>query len=187
MITMLLVMSTMAVTSANRIFEILKEEVDLKNSNKAIKTVKDGSIEFHSVSFSYVNKKEKECLKNIDIKIKSKEMEFEGSMYFMLVFNGQTAGGFKLAYQSDPSDGLLDVIIFKAISIRELLPLFVKVLRGEHLDSDNVIYFKTDNLEIECHEDIVTDIDGEKGPDFPLNIKCKKGALKVLGINQNIE
>ena len=125
--------------------------------------------------------------RNIDIKIKSKEMEFEGSMYFMLVFNGQTAGGFKLAYQSDPSDGLLDVIIFKAISIRELLPLFVKVLRGEHLDSDNVIYFKTDNLEIECHEDIVTDIDGEKGPDFPLNIKCKKGALKVLGINQNIE
>ena len=73
MITMLLVMSTMAVTSANRIFEILKEEVDLKNSNKAIKTVKDGSIEFHSVSFSYVNKKEKECLKNIDIKIKSGE------------------------------------------------------------------------------------------------------------------
>lgn len=125
--------------------------------------------------------------RKLNIKIKSKEMEFDGEMYFMLVFNGQTAGGFKLANQADPSDGLLDVIIFKAISIRELLPLFVKVLRGEHLDSDNVIYFKTDDIQIECHEDIGTDIDGEKGPDFPLNIKCKKGALKVLGINQNIE
>lgn len=73
MITMLLVMSTMAVTSANRIFEILKEEVDLKNSKNPIKTVKDGSIEFNNVSFSYVNKKDKECLKNINIKIESGE------------------------------------------------------------------------------------------------------------------
>lgn len=121
--------------------------------------------------------------RKLDIKVKSKEMNFEGQMYLILVFNGQTAGGFKLANKADPSDGLLDVIIFKAISIRDFLPLFVKILKGEHLDSDNVIYFKTDNIEIECHKDILTDIDGEKGPDFPLNIKCKKGALKVLGIN----
>ena len=73
MITMLLVMSTMAVTSANRIFEILKEEIDLKNGDNPIKKVKDGSIEFNNVSFSYVNKKDKECLKNINVKIKSGE------------------------------------------------------------------------------------------------------------------
>ncbi|GAA0756438.1 MULTISPECIES: YegS/Rv2252/BmrU family lipid kinase [Clostridium] len=120
--------------------------------------------------------------RKLDIKIDSEEMKYEGKMYFMLVFNGQTAGNFKLATQANVTDGQLDVIIFKAIPIIELIPLFVKVLRGEHLDSDNVIYFKTNNLYIESYEDIVTDIDGEKGPDFPLNIKCIKGGLKILGV-----
>ena len=112
--------------------------------------------------------------RKLSIKIKSEEMQYEGNMYFMLVFNGQTAGNFKLASRASAQDGLLDVIIFKAIPIIELIPLFVKVLRGEHLDSDNVIYFKTNNIYIESNEDIATDIDGEKGPDFPLHIKCKK-------------
>lgn len=121
------------------------------------------------------------------IKINSKEMNYEGYMYFMLVFNGQTAGNFKLATKADATDGMLDVIIFKAVNIMELIPLFVKVLRGEHLESENVIYFKTDELHIECEEGILTDIDGERGPDFPLTIKCKKRALKVLGMKEKEE
>ncbi|MBQ6819686.1 MAG: YegS/Rv2252/BmrU family lipid kinase [Clostridium sp.] len=120
--------------------------------------------------------------RKLSIKIDSKEMKFEGNMYFMLVFNGQTAGNFKLAGKADATDGLLDVIIFKAVPLIELIPLFVKVLKGEHLDSENVIYFKTDKIHIESDEDIVTDIDGEKGPDFPLDIKCIRGGLKVLGV-----
>ena len=73
MITMLLVMGTMAKTSAERIFEILKEVPDLTNGENPIKEVKNGDIEFNNVSFSYVNKKDKECLKNININIKSGE------------------------------------------------------------------------------------------------------------------
>lgn len=120
--------------------------------------------------------------RKLKINIRSEECIYNGQIYFMLVFNGQTAGNFKLATRAKASDGKLDVIIFKAIPIIELIPLFVKVLKGEHLDSDNVIYFKTDNLFIECDENIVTDLDGERGPDFPLNIKCIKGGLKILGV-----
>ena len=119
--------------------------------------------------------------RKLHVNILSKEVEFDGEMYLLLVFNGATAGNFNLATRADACDGLLDIIMFKAVQIYELLPLFIKVLKGEHLDSNKVLYFKTDYLKVECHEDIVTDIDGEKGPDFPLEIKCKKGGLKILG------
>lgn len=121
-------------------------------------------------------------LKKLKVKITSKEMTYEGKMYLFLVFNGQTAGNFKLATRANAEDGLLDIIVIKAIPIREVLPLFIKILRGEHLDSNSVIYFKSDDILIESTEDIVTDIDGEKGPDFPIHIKCEKQGLKVLGI-----
>ena len=88
---------------------------------------------------------------------------------------------YQWCFRADACDGLLDIIMFKAVQIYELLPLFIKVFKGEHLDSNKVLYFKTDYLKVECHEDIVTDIDGEKGPDFPLEIKCIKGGLKILG------
>lgn len=120
--------------------------------------------------------------RKLKVALKSKDFEFNGEMYLMLIFNGQTAGNFKLATKANISDGMLDVIVFKAIPIIELIPLFIKVLKGEHLNSDKVIYFKTNDILIESNEDIVTDIDGEKGPDFPLRIKCIKGGIQVLGI-----
>lgn len=120
--------------------------------------------------------------RRLKIKLSSKECTYNGEMYLILIFNGKTAGGFNLATEAEVVDGKLDVIIFKAIPIIELIPLFIKVFRGEHLDSDKVVYFKTDDLYIESDEEILTDIDGEKGPDFPLRIQCVKEGLKVLGI-----
>lgn len=123
-------------------------------------------------------------LRKLKVKVSSQEMEFDGDMYLMLVFNGQTAGNFKLAYKADLTDGMLDVIIIKAGMIKEIIPMFIKMLKIEHLeDNKGLIYFKTDKLIIECNEDIVTDIDGERGPDFPVTIECIKGGIRVLGFN----
>lgn len=121
--------------------------------------------------------------RKLKIKVDSEHGTFDGDMYLMLVFNGQTAGNFKLAYKAEVDDGMLDVIIIKAGMIKDMFNLFIKMLRGEHLeDVDGLIYFKTDRLHIECSEDIVTDIDGERGPDFPLDIRCEKQGIKILGI-----
>lgn len=120
--------------------------------------------------------------KKIKIKVKSKECEFDGDMILMLVFNGQTAGNLKMAYKAKIDDGLLDVIIIKAGMIKDLITLFIKMLKGEHLEEGSeLVYFKTDKLYIECDEDIVTDIDGERGADFPVTIECIPNGLKILG------
>ena len=120
--------------------------------------------------------------RKLKVKITSDELVYDGEMYLMLVFNGQTAGNLKLATQADATDGYLDVIVIKAVALYEIIPLFLKILKGDHLDSNKVVYFKTNKLLIESNEDIVTDIDGEKGPDFPLDVRCVKGGIKVLGI-----
>ena len=73
MISMVLVMVTMAKSSAERIVEVLEEESTLKNGENPIFEVKDGSIEFNNVNFSYSDDKENLSLDNINLKIKSGE------------------------------------------------------------------------------------------------------------------
>ena len=73
MLSMVLVMIAISKSSAERIVEVLEEESDITNPDNAIKEVKDGSIKFDNVSFSYVKDKKKECLKNINLDIKSGE------------------------------------------------------------------------------------------------------------------
>ena len=120
--------------------------------------------------------------RKLKVKITTDEMVYDDTMYLILVFNGQTAGNLRLATIAEVDDGYLDLIIIKAVQLYEILPLFIKILKGDHLDSKKVVYVKTKKIRIETDEEIVTDIDGEKGPDFPLDIECIKGGINVLGI-----
>ena len=73
MISVVFVMLTISAASAERITEILQEKPALSNKENPIYNVKDGSITFENVNFSYVGDKNKICLKDINLNIKSGE------------------------------------------------------------------------------------------------------------------
>ncbi len=73
MLSMIFVMITMSIASARRICEVLEEKPDLANPEKPVMAVRDGSIVFEHVSFSYKKDAETPVLKNINLEIKSGE------------------------------------------------------------------------------------------------------------------
>ena len=74
MLSMIFVMITISRAGAERIVEILNETSDIQSPEAAITTVKDGSIDFENVNFSYSNNVDKLCLKDIDLHIRSGEI-----------------------------------------------------------------------------------------------------------------
>ena len=72
-LSMVFVMITMAKTSAERITEILSEEPDIKDIENPVTEVKDGSVKFENVSFSYAKRMDKLCLSHVNLDIKSGE------------------------------------------------------------------------------------------------------------------
>lgn len=71
MLSMIFVTLMISRASGERIVELMDEKSNLTNKDNPLNEVKDGSVSFENVSFSYVNKKDKLCLKNINLEIDS--------------------------------------------------------------------------------------------------------------------
>lgn len=72
-LSIVFVLITLSRASGERIAEILNEESTIKDPDSPVTEIKDGSIVFDHVNFSYAGDKEKLCLKDADLKIKSGE------------------------------------------------------------------------------------------------------------------
>ena len=75
MLSMVFVMIIISQSSAERIVEVLEEEPAIKNKERTVKEVKDGSIVFDNVSFCYSDEKDRSkfALRNINLEIKAGE------------------------------------------------------------------------------------------------------------------
>lgn len=140
---------------------------------------------FGKLAYYYSGIKELPTFKSVNIEVESEEMNYFGEALIFFVFNGKTAGNINIAYNSEITDGLLDVIIVKPGSVVSTISSLLKFFKGEHLEeSPNLIHFKTANLKVNCKDfannNITTDIDGEPGPEFPLTITCITNGLNLI-------
>ena len=73
MLSMIFVMITMSAASAGRIAEVLNETTDMKNPDVPQRQIRDGSIDFDQVSFSYQHGSGEKTLSHINLHIASGE------------------------------------------------------------------------------------------------------------------
>ncbi len=71
MLSMVLINIIMSRASAERICEVLEQQPDIVNPQNPVTEVKDGSIDFENVSFSYAGKGGVNCLSDVNLSIKS--------------------------------------------------------------------------------------------------------------------
>ena len=120
-------------------------------------------------------------IKVLPVTLTTPKKVYKEEIYFRVVMNGESAGGFrKLSPQSSMDDGMLDVIAFRKMPIVDFAPLLFEVVHGRHPKNKHVLYFQTDRLLVESDEDISTDVDGEHGVKLPLDFSVLAHRLNVF-------
>ncbi|MBA4495539.1 diacylglycerol kinase [Paenactinomyces guangxiensis] len=102
--------------------------------------------------------------KPFPIQIKTPRGQWESDILLLIIANSVSVGGFeKLAPSASLSDGLLDVLIIPKTNIPDLLQLAALAYKGEHIYDSRIIYFQTEQLDVDTSEPLKLNLDGEWG------------------------
>lgn len=118
-----------------------------------------------------------------NLTIKTPNKEITDDFYLFLISNSPSVGGFsKLAPDAEIQDGLLNCIFVKKSNIIDSVEIFIQILKGKHMDNENVLYFKTSEIEIINNSDkkVEYDIDGEYGGHLPIKIETIPSIINIL-------
>lgn len=111
----------------------------------------------------------------LTLRYNGEEMRVDTAMF--LAFNGNSAGQFKIAPESNIEDGKLDILILDYDNrARTCWNMMSYLINGK---SSAVHHLRCQSIELDCNIDEHTDIDGQPGPRMPLRIECLAGALKI--------
>ena len=108
---------------------------------------------------------------------------FDSEALLFIVANSTNVGGFRNLFpQARPNDGLLDVLIISRLTNADVLPLIGKVLTGDLLRNENVLYFQTSSLQLSssAEHSVRLDLDGEEGPELPVSVRCVPSAIRLI-------
>jgi len=100
----------------------------------------------------------------------------------VLIFNGETAGGFHLARRSSIKDGLFDCILLEKKNFFRSTLAMCRYLAGGQ--PKIVRHLQARTIDIRSTVNEPTDVDGQKGAEFPLHIECIAGGLRIMCAKQ---
>lgn len=122
--------------------------------------------------------KELRSMHGIPLRIEADGERFDFDALMVLVFNGETAGGFRLARRSSIQDGLFDCILLEKKNFLRSTWAMVRYLSGGNPRS--VRHLRAAAIDMRSDIDEPTDVDGQRGARFPLRIECRAGGLRVM-------
>ena len=114
----------------------------------------------------------------VPLHIRTENEEFDFRALMVLVFNGETAGGFRLADSSSVRDGLFDCILLEKRRFLVSCFAMLRYLCGGR--PAGVRHLRAATLRIDSTVDEPTDVDGQQGARFPLDVRCLQGILRVV-------
>ena len=89
-------------------------------------------------------------------------------------------GGMKVTPKADPFDGLLDICVITNVSKLKAYMILPKFMKGEHLTTKYVTYFKTTELTAVCELASLLDVDGDVLPGTPVTFRILPKSLWVV-------
>ncbi len=127
-----------------------------------------------------------QSLKNITplpLQIESDAFSIDKELLLLLVLNSNTVGTFQnIAPKADLSDGKLDVLLLRKCSLPKLINILLEAYKGKgnHLKSPLIKYHQVKWLKVQSPINVQSDVDGEKGPNMPLEIKVIPNKLRII-------
>jgi YegS/Rv2252/BmrU family lipid kinase len=108
------------------------------------------------------------------------EQARSGSMHDVVVANGRYfGGGMKICPDARPDDGLLDVLLIRDLTKRDLLLTLPKTYRGTHLPHPKAELLRGRTATIDADEPLPIELDGEQPGTTPVRVDVVRGALRL--------
>ena len=113
----------------------------------------------------------------VPLQVTADGRQFDMRSLMVLIFNGETAGGFHLARGASVRDGMFDCLLLeKRNFFRSVWSMIHYALGG---NPKKVRHLRARTLEITSPVAEPTDVDGQPGARFPLHVACLPAALRV--------
>lgn len=101
--------------------------------------------------------------------------------YFVDVANNSVyGGGMWIAPEAEIDDGLFDVVAIEEVGKLRFLSGLRDVLKGNHLDKDEVSVFRAPRLQIDASRPFPVYADGDHLTDLPVSLRVLPSALSIL-------